>query len=201
MPHTENVQEFVERLGNFYEVVDDDTAIAQMVRNANPKNINSASHARSSSPELTDKEGPVSTSNGLGQHGGREASGYSSSDSTGSSPRRVSPTTSLGNCCWVIWVIVQWLAFWFWFNYSNWQYLQHPLLALQRYPRILKQNRQSIPYCRARYSKRPCPRPAGFLSPYLGCNSWSLDLVKTVTCSWLKASHVSHCVQFGLIQS
>lgn len=37
MPATENVQEFVERLGDFYEVVEDDTPVARMVRNASPK--------------------------------------------------------------------------------------------------------------------------------------------------------------------
>lgn len=37
MPHTENVQEFIERLGDFYEIVEDNAPVAQLVRAATPK--------------------------------------------------------------------------------------------------------------------------------------------------------------------
>src|SRR6218665_6352 len=104
MPHTDNVQEFVERLGDFYEVVDDDSPIARMVRNASPKHGNTASPARPSSPVLT--EGHVLQSNGLGQQGGQDMSIDSSSNSSESSPNRVSSTASLGNnSCQVFWVM------------------------------------------------------------------------------------------------
>lgn len=78
MPATENVQEFVERLGDFYEVVEDDTPVARMVRNASPK------HRQKSADSADD------TTILNGSFSGKDFSSDSSSGSPENSPQLAS---------------------------------------------------------------------------------------------------------------
>jgi len=69
MPHTENVEEFLEKLGDFYELVDNDVdgTVAQMMKRNSPLRRNSdttngvITHSASgseSSPETSDTVQP-----------------------------------------------------------------------------------------------------------------------------------------------
>jgi len=76
MPHTENVQEFIETLGNFYELIDDGSASGPMAsvirKNFSPKKTNS--------PRDEQETGDNDVTNG------HASADYSLADSSESSP-------------------------------------------------------------------------------------------------------------------
>lgn len=86
MPHTENVQEFVERLGDFYEVVEDDTPVARMVRSASPKHRLKSNHTTLPENNATFSNGSINA---------KDFSSDSSSESPENSPR-LSPSSKIG---------------------------------------------------------------------------------------------------------
>ena len=103
MPHTENVEGFIEKLGNFYELVDDDddtvtrSPIATVIRNASPKR-------HLSGPKENGKVRSNSLANGSNGNADGErltsngCAAPSDSDSSSSTPISSSPVseTSLG---------------------------------------------------------------------------------------------------------
>ena len=82
MPHTENVQGFIEKLGDFYELVDDDktspkSSIGQMIKNASPKR-------HEAKKNLVSNDDPSKSSNGIGRVNGSSLTSSSDSSPVGS---------------------------------------------------------------------------------------------------------------------